>query len=248
MTGGEMLLESKVDLIAELAQVVLDDPEPEMLLSHIAHKTLSHMECRGVILGAVKHDGFLDLLGAYGYTSDDVKQFSRMPLWAPLPITDAARTGEPVVLQTPKELVAAYPALSKFENETKWVTIALPISFRGVVIGALGINSLMPPNRGFKENPGLDIMVTLCGLYIRNHLAKKTESDRDYVDATRSLSTRQREIINLFEEELTTDQMADRLRYSPSTIKQDIIKIYGIFGVNSRGAVIELAKKAGLIK
>ena len=85
-------------------------------------------------------------------------------------------------------------------------------------------------------------------LFRSNHLAKKTESDRDYADAARSLSNRQREIINLFEEELTTDQMADRLRYSPSTIKQDIIKIYGIFGVNTRAAVIELAKKAGLIK
>ena len=243
-----MLLETKVDLIAELAQVVLDDPEPEMLLSHIAHKTLSHMQCRGVILGAVKHDGFLDLLGAYGYTSDDVKEFSRMPLWAPLPITDAARTGDPVVIDSPKELAQKYPALAKFENETKWVTTALPITFRGVVIGAIGINSLEAPDRGFKDNPGLEILVTLCGLYIRNHLAKKTESDRDYADAARCLSNRQREIINLFEEELTTDQMADRLRYSPSTIKQDIIKIYGIFGVNTRAAVIELAKKAGLIK
>lgn len=243
-----MLLETKVDLIAELTQIILDDPEPEMLLSHLAHKTLSHMQCRGVILGVVKHDGFLDLLGAYGYTSDDVKQFSRMPLWAPLPITDAARTGEPVMLSNPKELAAAYPALSKFENETEWVTIALPITVRGVVIGALGINSLLPPDRGFQNNPGLDILVSLCGLYVRNHLAKKTENDRDYAEAARSLTSRQREIINLFEEELTTDQMADRLRYSSSTIKQDIIKIYGIFGVNSRTAVIELAKKAGLLK
>jgi len=42
--------------------------------------------------------------------------------------------------------------------------------------------------------------------------------------------------------------MADKLRYSASTIKQDIIKIYGVFGVNSRTSVIELARKAGLIK
>ena len=103
-----------------------------------------------------------------------------------------------------------------------------------MVIGALGINSLLPPDCGFQNNPGLDILVSLCGLYVRNHLAKKTENDRDYAEAARSLTSRQREIINLFEEELTTDQMADRLRYSSSTIKQDIIKIYGIFGVNSR--------------
>ncbi len=41
--------------------------------------------------------------------------------------------------------------------------------------------------------------------------------------------------------------MAERLKYSSSTIKQDIIKIYSVFGVNTRNAVVELAKKAGLI-
>jgi len=40
--------------------------------------------------------------------------------------------------------------------------------------------------------------------------------------------------------------MAERLKYSASTIKQDIIKIYSIFGVNSRTAVVELAAIAGL--
>ena len=243
-----MIPEESICEIADLSQIILDDPEPEILLSHLAHKTLSAIECRGVILGAVKHDGFLDLLGAYGYTSDDVKQFSRMPLWTPLPITDAARTGESIIIDTPKELATKYPALKQFENETNWVTIAIPITHRGVVIGALGINSLRAPKHGVMSNPIVDTLVALCGLYIRNVLARKSEGEKDYAEAARSLSNRQREIINLFEEELTTDQMADRLRYSPSTIKQDIIKIYGVFGVNSRTAVIELAKKAGLIK
>ena len=242
-----MIPENSISAIADFAQIILDDPEPEILLSHLAHKTLAEIECRGVILGAVKHDGFLDLLGAYGYTSDDVQQFSRMPLWTPLPITDAARTGEHVILNSPKELTSKYPALIKFENETNWVTIAIPIFYRGVVIGAIGMNSLKAPKNGIESNASVQALVSLCGLYIRNFLAKKSDGDRDYAEAARSLSSRQREIINLFEEELTTDQMADRLRYSPSTIKQDIIKIYGVFGVNSRTAVIELARKAGLI-
>jgi DNA-binding CsgD family transcriptional regulator len=62
----------------------------------------------------------------------------------------------------------------------------------------------------------------------------------------KSLTPRQKQIINLFKQDLTTDQMADRLKFSSSTIKQDIIKIYSIFGVNSRSAVVELAEKAGL--
>lgn len=62
----------------------------------------------------------------------------------------------------------------------------------------------------------------------------------------KTLTPRQKQIIHLFSEDLTTDQMAERLKYSSSTIKQDIIKIYSVFGVNTRSAVVELAKKAGL--
>jgi DNA-binding CsgD family transcriptional regulator len=52
--------------------------------------------------------------------------------------------------------------------------------------------------------------------------------------------------VHPLKEDLTTDQMAERLKYSSSTIKQDIIKIYSVFGVNSRSAVVQLAEKAGL--
>ena len=243
-----MIPDSGMKIIVELARVVLDDPEPEIFLSHVANKTLAHLECRGVILGVVKREGFLDLIGTYGYANDTVTPFNRMPLWTPMPITDATRTGEISVFHSPKEVVAAYPVLKEFENEENLVTVSIPIFHRNVVIGALGFTSMKPPIKGVTDNPTMDAAVALCGIYVRNFLAKKADSDRDYAEAARSLSNRQREIINLFEEELTTDQMADRLKYSPSTIKQDIIKSYGVFGVNSRPEVIALAKKAGLIK
>lgn len=243
-----MTQDRAVRLISDFAKVVLDDPEPDILLSHLAHKTLSTLECRGVIFGVVKREGFLDLIGTYGYTSDAVSPYTRMPLWTALPITDAARSGELLIFDNPKELVAKYPALSQFEDSPKLATVAAPIVYRNAVIGAIGFTSLVAPTKDLVTNPTVEAMLALCGLYARNYLAKKSDSERDYSEAAKSLSARQREIINLFEEELTTDQMADRLKYSPSTIKQDIIKIYGVFGVNSRSQVIELAKRAGLIK
>jgi DNA-binding CsgD family transcriptional regulator len=243
-----MAEDAAIRLIAEFAKVVLDDPEPEILLSHIAHKTLSTLDCRGVILGAIKREGFLDLIGTYGYANDAVNQYTRMPLWTSLPITDSARSGEFLIFNSPKELVNAYPALAQFGSEEKLVTVASPIKYRNVVIGAVGFTSIKSPGKEISTNPTVDAILALCGVYVRNFLAKRSDSDRDYSEAAKSLSPRQREIINLFEEELTTDQMADKLRYSSSTIKQDIIKIYGIFGVNSRSEVIKLAKRAGLIK
>jgi DNA-binding NarL/FixJ family response regulator len=83
---------------------------------------------------------------------------------------------------------------------------------------------------------------------MKSYVSRRVVDNKDYSKAAKNLSSRQKLIIELFKDELTTDQMADKLRYSSSTIKQDIIKIYELFGVNSREQVVILAERAGLIK
>ena len=81
-------------LIADLAKTVLDDPNPDQFLAHIVNKTLSSIDARGAILGVVEREGFLDLRGTYGYEKNMVEPYMRIPLWTPMPITDAARTAK----------------------------------------------------------------------------------------------------------------------------------------------------------
>lgn len=233
-------------LLADLTKTVLDDPHPDQFLSHITNKTLASIDARGAILGVIEREGFLDLQGAYGYAKNMVEPYMRIPLWTPMPITDAARSGEISIFKSPAEMINSYPHLSEFENVEAGVTVSAPIKYRNTVIGAIGFTSMKAPQGGFENSDTTQGVLALCGLYIRNLLASKTGSDKDYSASMKSLSPRQKQIINLFKEDLTTDQMAERLKYSSSTIKQDIIKIYSVFGVNSRSAVVELAKRAGL--
>ena len=241
-----MIDNDAIKLLSELSKTVLDEPTPEILASHIALKIFAELDCRGVILGVVQREGFLDLIGTYGYPSNTTEPFLRMPLWNPMPITDAVRTGEMSIFNTPKELVEKYPHLSEVTTAERAITVAAPVKFRNTVIGAVGFTSMNPPINGFHNHPTTDAILAICGIYLKNFLNKKNDNERDYSHATKSLTERQHQIISLFKEDLTTDQMADRLKYSSSTIKQDIIKIYSIFGVNSRQAVLELARKAGL--
>ena len=170
----------------------------------------------------------------------------RIPLWTPMPITDAARSGEISLFKTPQEMIKVYPHLSQFGETEAGVTISAPIKYRNTVLGAIGVTTLKPPQPTFMKSETTQGVLALCGLYIRNLLANRATTTKDYSAGMKTLSSRQKQIINLFKEDLTTDQMAERLKYSSSTIKQDIIKIYSVFGVNSRSAVVELAKKAGL--
>ena len=234
------------ELLADLAQTVLDDPKPDQFLSHIVNKTLASIDARGAILGVIEREGFLDLQGSYGFASDLVDPYMRIPLWTPMPITDAARSGEISLFKTPQEMIKVYPHLSQFGETEAGVTISAPIKYRNTVLGAIGVTTLKPPQPAFIKSETTQGVLALCGLYIRNLLANRATTTKDYSAGMKTLSTRQKQIINLFKEDLTTDQMAERLKYSSSTIKQDIIKIYSVFGVNSRSAVVELAKKAGL--
>lgn len=241
-----MITTNTTGLLADLAQTVLDDPKPDQFLSHIVNKTLASIDSRGAILGVIEREGFLDLQGSYGFANDLVDPYMRIPLWTPMPITDAARTGDISIFRTPQEMIKAYPHLSQFGETEAGVTISAPIRHRNTVLGAIGVTSLKTPQGDFINSETTLGVLALCGLYIRNLIANKSVSDKDYSASMKSLSPRQKQIIKLFKEDLTTDQMAERLKYSSSTIKQDIIKIYSVFGVNSRSAVVQLADKAGL--
>ena len=240
-----MITTDTTKLLADLAKTVLEEPKPEQFLAHIVNRTLAPIDGRGAVLGVIEREGFLDLQGTYGYSNKAVEPFMRIPLWTPMPLTDAARTGEANVFHTAKDIVSKYPHLKDAANEDG-VTVSAPVLFRNTVIGVLGFTSLKPPSKEFHKSEATHGVLALCGLYIRNLLANKAENNKDYAANMKSLSARQKQIINLFKEDLTTDQMAERLKYSSSTIKQDIIKIYAIFGVNNRSAVVDLAEKAGL--
>ena len=53
--------------LADLSVTVLNDPSPDLFLSHLSMQTLNSLDCRGAILGIVQREGFLDLCGAYGF-------------------------------------------------------------------------------------------------------------------------------------------------------------------------------------
>ena len=243
---ASVITTNTTELLADLAQTVLDDPKPDQFLSHIVNKTLASIDARGAILGVIEREGFLDLQGSYGFANDLVDPYMRIPLWTPMPITDAARTGDISIFKTPTEMIKVYPHLSQFGETEAGVTISASIKHRNTVLGAIGVTSLKTPQGDFMNSETTLGVLALCGLYIRNLIANKSVSDKDYSASMKSLSPRQKQIIKLFKEDLTTDQMAERLKYSSSTIKQDIIKIYSVFGVNSRSAVVQLADKAGL--
>ncbi len=146
-----MIRNDAVRLLSDLTKTVLEDPKPDQFLAHVTNVTLAGLDARGAILGVIEREGFLDLQGTYGYAKNMVEPYMRIPLWTPMPITDAARTGEVSIFSTPKEMIAQYPHLASFSDVDAGVTVSAPIKYRNTVLGAFGFTSLKAPPQGIRK-------------------------------------------------------------------------------------------------
>jgi signal transduction histidine kinase len=81
-------------------------------------------------------------LHTIGYPPATVQELANIPIKAGIPATEAARTGQLIVLETAEERQRLFPVLGQTsEAQTAYASvIALPLMAEGRVIGVLGLN------------------------------------------------------------------------------------------------------------
>jgi PAS domain S-box-containing protein len=83
----------------------------------------------------------LEVAGMVGYPEKARGEWARFPLTAPVPIADAARTGEPVYLSSAAERAARYPAIAPLVAVKDTLSSAcIPLTIGGRTLGALGLS------------------------------------------------------------------------------------------------------------
>jgi DNA-binding CsgD family transcriptional regulator len=226
-----------------LSATVFDAPPIEIFLSSLCLDTFSSLGAFGIILGRVKKQGILELVGTFGYGDESVEPFTEIPLWINTPITDCVRNKQVVVFNSYEELIAIYPDLAAYESNRKGVTASIPIISNNVVIGALGISCKEFPDFSIVESDNWLTVLNLVGIYLRFVIPSQQEEE-DFASNQFSISERQIKIIEMFENGLTVEAIAKELHVSVPTVKADITKIFKIFNSKSREEVVKLYKKA----
>lgn len=120
----------------------------------------------GVAAGsmALLRGGVLELLVSIGYADSEIAPFRRIPLGSPTPLTDAARTAQPVWIESPDELhrrYAALPVASGAAGPRYQAWVAQPLVVDGVTLGVMGL--AFPSPRTFTEDDRA-LIGALCGL------------------------------------------------------------------------------------
>jgi signal transduction histidine kinase/CheY-like chemotaxis protein len=106
----------------------------------------------GVIAGSVcllnSTGQELQMAQAVGYSEEALRQWRRMPLSHPLPLTDAVREARPQWLSSRADWLARYPHLS--QGAAHRASAALPLMVKGRVLGAIELT--FPEDRSFSED------------------------------------------------------------------------------------------------
>jgi signal transduction histidine kinase/PAS domain-containing protein len=105
----------------------------------------------------------LELVHAVGYDDEATARWARIPLDAAFPLSDAARTREPVLLETDAERDARYPHLAALRRANGGGAMAaVPLLAGDRVLGTLGFNFPAERPLGASERAFLRALAEQC--------------------------------------------------------------------------------------
>ena len=209
-------------------------------------------------------EGALDAVGTFGLTVDELGEIRHLAIEDHMPITDALRTGEPIVLVTSEQVREAYPWMA-----SAWTgpapMAAWPLSLPDEDVGALLLGFTDPPNEKALRADVAGVAAVLA-LYLGHLLTAVPTGDASATAGTASgerfvpetptaadvaalpvaLSPRQARILTLLAEGLTQSEISESIGFSESTVRHECMRIYRLLGVGSRREAIRAAHLHGL--
>ena len=97
----------------------------------------------GVLMVARDDERVLELVRAVGYADEETQSWRRIPLDAPAPLAEAARTGTPVWVDSAEARHTRYPGLGPTSGRhAAWASV--PMVTEGRVVGVFGLSFLEP--------------------------------------------------------------------------------------------------------
>jgi len=97
-----------------------------------------------------------------GFVVEEVAPFRMMPMFGSLPLTDAARSGLPVLIGSRQQLMEQYPAVASMPETADISLASVPLERAGRVYGVLGIRFGCPVDFDGGLRAGLGAIAGLC--------------------------------------------------------------------------------------
>ena len=209
---------------------------------------------RAALISVFDSSGNVTAAGSFGLASEVVRALRRMSLWDRSPAVDAIRDGEPLILNDRDSLLGQYPWLENHDGLLN-PTMVWPLTLGTQRLGSLQMQFADPVSRDAVA-PVFKATAPILGLYVSLRSTSVTPAEPERPHATprsgngqveAELSPRQVRILHLLAEGLTNPQIAARIGFSDSTVRQETMAIYRYLGADGRREAVHIAGLRGLL-
>jgi DNA-binding CsgD family transcriptional regulator len=199
-----------------------------------------------------------------------LKASSDLSLWDASPMTDALRHGEPVILPTAEAVEQRYPWLGNQQNPHEPLA-TWPLALPSERIGAVEVifSESPDPERLRADVAGVAAILALYFSLVSkrpsgpemlesprvagnghagSHGGNRSTLDAEDPRVARALSERQMQILALMAKGLTNGQIAARVGFSESTVRQETMAIYRFLNVGGRHEAVRIAGLRGMLE
>lgn len=254
-----------------IVRFLMTRPTTDQICQQLALDVLVRHSPRKVLITLFGPDGSLHVVGEFGLESDETQALRPLSLWEPQPLADAVRTGEPVVVSSSEEAVV-YPSIlgtgGSFSPVAVW-----PLSLPSQRVGAMQLVLAKNPDlaalradltgvtavlalylsllTSIASSP--DQAIALLGAtdaestFPMGDLARLAHSGSARRPAPTHLTERQDDILQLMARGMTNAQIAKRIGFSESTVRQETMVLYRFFGVGGRQEAVRQAAERGML-
>jgi signal transduction histidine kinase len=131
----------------------------------------------GVVFLLSADGDFLEIAHASGYPVSPVTAWQRFPVSVQVPVADALRSRQPVIIRSRDELNTRYPVLASSPNVLEHSTwVSLPLLVDQVCFGVFGLSFVSPQRLEEPELGFFRVVVDQCAQAL--HRARLVERDR----------------------------------------------------------------------
>lgn len=256
--------------LLNMVRALMSRPTGDEVAQHLVLNLLRPHQPKSAVISLFGVDGALHAVGAFGVAPKSLETFKTMSLWDASPMADAIRANDMILLSTTEDVMNRYPWLGMKGRPAEPLAVA-PLALMNQQVGALQITFADAPDAEqlYADLTGVTAILALYLSLIRSNASSKARPGHlqavdvvaapatgepsgdqpapDEENATQSLTERQLEILRLMARGLTNAQIAKRIGFSDSTVRQETMAIYRSFEVSGRREAVRMAAARGML-
>ncbi len=247
-------MSQKTDRMIALVSYLANKPTWDDVAQFLVLDIFREHKPRAALISVFDSSGSVNAAGSFGLASDVIHALRRQSLWDRSPAVDVIRDGEPLVLNDRNALLSQYPWLENHDGLLN-PTMVWPLTLGTQRLGSLQMHFAEPVSHEAVA-PVFAATAPILGLYVSLRTPSSSSAEVERPQSTSrsgngpfetELSARQVRILHLLAEGLTNPQIAARIGFSDSTVRQETMAIYRFLGADGRRDAVQIAGLRGLL-